>query len=61
MPYSFLEATNETLKRTGDIAGDAGDLTSFTDSARQTTVDVALKSRTKSSMKCTASVSFRER
>lgn len=43
MAYTFLEATNRTLKRMGEIAGDAGDLTSFTDSARQTTVDVVLQ------------------
>jgi hypothetical protein len=41
--YSLLQAVNRVLKRTGDIAGDAGDLTSFTDSARQTTVDVVLQ------------------
>ena len=43
MAISFLTAVNETLKRMGEIAGDAGDLSSFTDSARQTTVDVVLQ------------------
>lgn len=43
MGYTLLQAVNRVLKRTGDIAGDAGDLTSFTDSARQTTIDVVLQ------------------
>lgn len=38
-----MAAVNRTLKRTGEIAGDAGDLTSFTDSARQTFVDVVIQ------------------
>ncbi len=43
MGYSFLQATNRTLKRIKEIAGDAGDLTTFTDSARQTAVDVVIQ------------------
>lgn len=37
---TFLAAVNATLKRVSMIAGSSGELTSFTDSARQTDVDV---------------------
>ena len=43
MAYSFLDGVNRVLTRTGDIAGDALKLTSFTDSARQTIVDDVLQ------------------
>lgn len=43
MAYTFLQFVNRVLKRTGDIAGDAGDISSFTDSARQTTIDVIIQ------------------
>jgi len=40
---SLLNATNEILKRTGIIAGDAGLLTTLTDSARQRAIDIAVQ------------------
>ena len=43
MAYTLIQALNRVLKRTGDIAGDALELTSFTDSARQTIVDDVLQ------------------
>lgn len=41
---TFLEAVNATLKETRIIAGSAGELTTFTDSARQADIDLMLKS-----------------
>ena len=50
MPLVFLDAVNETLKRVGVIQGDAGELVTgtgtddeFTDSARQTDIDLAIQ------------------
>lgn len=43
MAYTFLQAVNATLKRNGLIAGDSGSLSSFTDSARQTEIDVTIQ------------------
>ncbi len=40
---TLLQAVNEILKRVGLIAGDAGALTSLTDSARQNAIDVAIQ------------------
>lgn len=40
---TLLQAVNEVFKRVGLIAGDAGALTSLTDSARQNAVDVAIQ------------------
>ena len=40
---TLLNATNEILKRVGIIAGDAGLLTSLTDSARQKSIDTAIQ------------------
>lgn len=40
---TFLEAVNESLKRVGLIQGDAGELTTFNDSARQTDIDVMIQ------------------
>jgi len=40
---SLLNCVNEILTRTGIIAGDAGDLTSLTDSPRQRAVDIAVQ------------------
>lgn len=42
MATTFLQAVNATLKRVGIIQGDSGALSSFTDSGRQTDVDVML-------------------
>ncbi len=39
--HTFLDAVNELLIRVNEIAGDAGRLTTFTDSARQHIIDVA--------------------
>jgi len=44
MAFTFLQAMNETLKQVGIIQGDAGELTTFTDSARQTDIDVMIQS-----------------
>lgn len=41
MAYTFLQAVNETLKLVGVIHGDAGELTSFVDTARQQNIDIA--------------------
>lgn len=43
MAKTLLNATNEILKRSGIIAGDAGLLTTLTDSARQRPIDVAVQ------------------
>lgn len=43
MAYTFETAVSNTLKRVGVIQGDSGALTSFTDSARQTDIDVAIQ------------------
>ena len=43
MAKTLLNATNEILKRVGIIAGDAGLLTTLTDSARQVSVDAAVQ------------------
>lgn len=43
MAKTLLNSTNEILKRVGLIAGDAGLLTSLTDSARQPAIDVAVQ------------------
>lgn len=43
MAKTLLNATNEILKRVGVIAGDAGLLTTLTDSARQVAIDVAVQ------------------
>lgn len=43
MAKTLLNACNEVLKRAGIIAGDAGLLTSLTDSARQVSVDAAVQ------------------
>ena len=43
MAKTFLQAVNATLKRARIIQGDAGDLTSFTDSARQNDVDLTIQ------------------
>lgn len=40
---TFLAAVNATLKRVGMIAGSSGELTTFTDSARQHDVDVMIQ------------------
>lgn len=40
---TFLEAVNATLKLVGIIQGDSGALTTFTDTARQTDIDVMLQ------------------
>lgn len=42
MPYTFLQAVNNSLKRVGIIQGQSGNLTSFTDSGRQTDIDVMI-------------------
>ena len=44
MALTFLQAMNETLKQVGIIQGDAGELTTFTDSARQTDIDIMIQS-----------------
>lgn len=43
MAKSLLEAVNEILSEVGFIAGDAGDLTSLTDSSRQRPIDMAVR------------------
>lgn len=43
MAKTLLDGVNEILKRTGVIAGDAGELTTLTDSARQRPIDVAVQ------------------
>lgn len=43
MAKTLLECVNETLKRVGMIAGDAGELSSLADSARQRSIDVAVQ------------------
>lgn len=43
MAKTLLNATNEILKRAAIIAGDAGTLTSLTDSARQVSIDAAVQ------------------
>lgn len=43
MAKTLLNGTNEVLKRAGIIAGDAGLLTTLTDSARQRPIDVAVQ------------------
>ena len=43
MAKTFLQAVNDTLKRVGFIAGDSGDLASFTDSARQGAIDIVIQ------------------
>ncbi|KKM06736.1 hypothetical protein LCGC14_1740990 [marine sediment metagenome] len=43
MSYTFLQAVNRGLKRVKAIEGDAGDLTTFTDSARQHEIDVLIQ------------------
>ena len=41
MAYTFLNAVNIVLKRVSAIKGDAGELTSFVDTARQIDIDQA--------------------
>lgn len=43
MAKTLLDATNEILKRTGIIAGDAAALTTLTDSARQRAIDICVQ------------------
>lgn len=43
MAKTLLNAVNEVLTRVGIIAGDSGDLTTLTDSARQRYIDVAVQ------------------
>lgn len=43
MAILFLQAINATLKRTRVIQGDAGELTTFTDSGRQVQIDLAIQ------------------
>lgn len=43
MPKTLLQSCNEVLKRAGIIAGDAGALTTLTDSARQVAIDRAVQ------------------
>ena len=43
MAKTLLNATNEILKKVGIIAGDAGLLTTLTDSARQVSIDQAVQ------------------
>lgn len=43
MPKTLLQAVNSTLKRARIIQGDAGDLTSFTDSQRQNDIDLVIQ------------------
>jgi hypothetical protein len=43
MAKTLLNATNEVLKRVNEIAGDAGLLTTLTDSARQHVIDIAIQ------------------
>ncbi len=44
MAYTLMDGVNRLLKRVGVIQGDIGDLSSFTDSARQVDIDVAIQS-----------------
>lgn len=44
MARTLLNCTNEILKRVGIISGDAGLLTTLTDTARQRSIDVAIQS-----------------
>lgn len=41
MAFTFLQAVNKTLKRVRVVHGDAGELTSFVDTARQENIDIA--------------------
>ncbi len=43
MPKTLLQAVNATLKRARIIQGDAGEIASFTDSARQNDIDLVLQ------------------
>jgi hypothetical protein len=43
MAKTLLQSINEILKRTSDIAGDAGALSSLTDSPRQVIIDLAVQ------------------
>lgn len=43
MAKTLLQAVNEILTRTGIIAGDSGELSSLTDSARQVYIDAAVQ------------------
>lgn len=43
MAYTALQAVNALFKRTGVVAGDAGAITSFTDTTKQREIDVALQ------------------
>lgn len=43
MAKTLLNGVNEILKRTGVIAGDAGALTTLTDTARQVSIDIAVQ------------------
>lgn len=43
MAKTFLQAVNATLKRVRIIQGDAGNLTSFTDSTRQNDIDLVIQ------------------
>lgn len=43
MPKTLLQAVNATLKRARIIQGDAGEIKSFTDSARQNDIDLMLQ------------------
>ena len=44
MAISFLAAVNETAKQVKIVQGSSGELTTFTDSARQSEIDVLLRS-----------------
>lgn len=41
MAYTFLQAVNKTLKKVNVIHGDAGELETFVDTARQQNIDIA--------------------
>lgn len=43
MAITFLQAVNASLKRVRAIQGDAGELTSFTDSGRQNQIDIMVQ------------------
>lgn len=43
MTKTLLDGINEILKRTGVIAGDAGEITSLTDGSRQRSIDIAVQ------------------
>lgn len=43
MAYTFLQAVNDVLKRAGAIKGDSGEFSTFTSSARQIDIDMAIK------------------